>query len=232
MNTPEQSVGNDMLLSDSELVDVSRSRMYKLLALAFAFPGKELQESQQELWDFAETFCPDLGLNREPAELTGPHFESLYINLLDGHAPDQACRPYESAWSGSDKVKHQWEVKAFYRFFGLDMNEKSKELPDHIVNEFEFMHFLATRSVEAGRKESKDPNGREHYLRAQKDFLDRHLQWVPAFCETLEKKTDELFYIQLARITVRFVKDDLEWVREQSRDFGHSTQDEPIIAGA
>jgi DMSO reductase family type II enzyme chaperone len=230
MNITEQSVEDNMLLSDSEMVDVSRSRMYKLLALAFGFPGKEQQESQQELWDFAETFCPDLGLNREPAELTSPHFESLYINVLDGHAPDQACRPYESAWGDGDKVKHQWEVKAFYRFFGLDMTEENKELPDHIVNEFEFMHFLATRSVEAGRKESKDPNGREHYLRAQKDFLERHLQWMPAFCEALEKKTDELFYTQLARITARFVKDDLEWVREQSGDLGQSAQEGPVAS--
>jgi DMSO reductase family type II enzyme chaperone len=228
MNITEQSVGDNMLLSDSELVDVSRSRMYKLLALAFGFPGKELQESQQELWDSAEAFCPGLGLNRDPAELTGPHFESLYINVFDGHAPDKACRPYESAWSDGDKVKHQWEVKAFYRFFGLDINEESKELPDHIVNELEFMHFLATRGVEADRVESKDPNGREHYLRAQKDFLERHLHWMPAFCEALEKKTDELFYVQLARITARFVKDDLEWVREQSGNPGPSTQEGPI----
>ena len=210
-------------LSDEEQVDIGRSRMYKLLALGFGFPGKELQETQQELWDFAKTLYPDLRLSSESSDITSQHFESMYINVFDGHAPGQACRPYESAWSGNDRIKHQWEVKAFYSSFNLEMSERNNEFPDHIVNEFEFMHFLVTRAIEAGRENSQDPNGPEQYLHAQKDFLERHLQWVPAFSEALEKKTDEPFYIQLARVTARFVKDDLEWVREQSGDLGHRT---------
>jgi DMSO reductase family type II enzyme chaperone len=110
----------------------------------------------------------------------------------------------------------QWEVKKFYRAFGLDLNEKTHEVPDHIVNELEFMHFLAFLAVEASRGQLGDSVGREQYVHAQKDFLERHLgQWTAKFCEALQEKTDEQFYVQLAILTAQFVKDDLEWVRDQ-----------------
>jgi len=214
----EQQLVSSMDFSEAELVDVSRSHLYSLLALGFGFPGEEAEESQGELWELAEALYPDLGLDKKPVALTAPHIESLYINVLDGHDRHRACRPYESAWSGSEDPKHRWEVKAFYQFFGLNVEQEKNEFPDHIVHQLEFMHFLAARGVEAGREESEDPNGRGHYLRAQKDFLERHLQWVPAFCEALEKKTDEPFYVQLARVTARFVQDDLDWVREEIQE--------------
>jgi DMSO reductase family type II enzyme chaperone len=110
----------------------------------------------------------------------------------------------------------QWEVKKFYRAFGLDLNEKTREMPDHIVNELEFMHFLAHLAVKAGRGQLGSRVGRGQYVHAQKDFLERHLgQWIGKFCEALQEKTDERFYLQLAVLTAQFVEDDLEWVRDQ-----------------
>jgi TorA maturation chaperone TorD len=89
-------------------------------------------------------------------------------------------------------------------------------VPDHIVNELEFMHFLAFLAVEASRGQLGDSVGRGQYVHAQKDFLERHLsQWIAKFCEALQEKTDEQFYLQLAVLTAQFVKDDLEWVRDQ-----------------
>jgi DMSO reductase family type II enzyme chaperone len=203
-------------LTDADLVDVNRSRLYRLLSLGFGFPRSELQEAQAELWQLADTLYPELELNREERDLLAPEIESLYINILDGHAPGKACRPYETAWRDDDRSMKQWEVKKFYRAFGLDLNEKTHEVPDHIVNELEFMHFLAFLAVEASRGQLGGSVGRGQYVHAQKDFLERHLgQWTAKFCEALQEKTDEQFYVQLAILTAQFVKDDLEWVRDQ-----------------
>ena len=203
-------------LTDADLVDVNRSRLYRLLSLGFGFPCRELQEAQAELWQLGDTLYPELELNREERDLLAPEIESLYINVLDGHAPGKACRPYETAWRDDDRSMKQWEVKKFYRAFGLDLNEKTRELPDHIVNELEFMHVLAHLAVQAGRGQLGAGVDRRRFVHAQKDFLERHLgQWIARFCKALQEKTDERFYIQLAFLTAQFVEDDLEWVRDQ-----------------
>ena len=52
-------------LTNADLVDVNRSRLYQLLSLGFGFPRRELQEAQAELWQLADTLYPELELNRE-----------------------------------------------------------------------------------------------------------------------------------------------------------------------
>ena len=206
--------------SDEEFVDVNRSRLYKLLSLGFGFPGQALAESQEELWQLAGTLYPDMRLRCEPIDLLSQTIQSWYINVIDGHSPAKPCRPYESAWIEADQTIRQLEVKRFYRFFGLDLSEATRELPDHIAHELEFMHFLAVQAVQAGRtKPGGDAGRRVQYVRAQKDFLERHVsQWVPGFCKALKTCATEPLYEQLAEVTARFVHDDLEYVREQLQE--------------
>ena len=109
----------------------------------------------------------------------------------------------------------QWEVKQFYTLFGLEPDKAKNELPDHIVNELEFMHFLSHQAVEASRGLLGDPDSKRRFVHAQKDFLERHLvQWVPKYCAALREKL-EPFYLQLAALTARFIDDDLDWVTAQ-----------------
>ena len=113
----------------------------------------------------------------------------------------------------------QWEVKKLYQMFGLEPNPELNELPDHLINELEFMHFLSHQAVEANRGLLADGDSRKQYVHAQKDFLERHLSlWVPKFCTALQEKITEPFYLNLAAITARFIMDDLEWVQEQYED--------------
>jgi DMSO reductase family type II enzyme chaperone len=203
-------------LTDEDLVDVNRSRLYKLLALGFGFPCKELHASQSELRDIAAALYPGLELDLKDVNLLAPEIESLYINVIDGQAQKQACRPYETTWREGDHSMQQWEVKKFYQIFGLELNKETNELPDHIVNELEFMHFLSHQAVEASRGLIGDGDSHRHFVHAQKDFLERHLSlWVPKFCTALQEKIDEPFYQNLAVLTAQFIKDDLEWVQEQ-----------------
>lgn len=203
-------------LTDQELVDVNRSRLYKLLALGFGFPCRELHAAQGELRDIAAALYPDMELAMEGVDLLDPEVESAYINIIDGHDQKKACRPYETAWRDGDRSMQQWEVKKLYQLFGLELNKEVNELPDHIVNELEFMHILSHLAVQAGRGRLGDSGSRRQYVHAQKDFLERHLcQWIPRFCSALRQKMTEPFYINLAILTEQFVMDDLELVQEQ-----------------
>ena len=60
----QDCTGDASKLTDEDLVDVNRSRLYKLLALGFGFPCKELHAAQAELRDIAAALYPDLELNQ------------------------------------------------------------------------------------------------------------------------------------------------------------------------
>ena len=212
---PAQAALKTSNLTEEDIADINRSRMYKLLAVGFSYPGKESQQAQTELWALAKTLYPDLALSAENTDLLSVEFESLYINILDGHDQKRACRPNESAWHGTDRSMQQWEVKKFYQLFGLGLNKDSNQMPDHIANELEFMHFLTHLAVEAGQGRMGKEINRQQYVHGQRDFLQRHLsKWVPGFCQNLKEKTDSPFFCQLAEITERFVKDDADYISE------------------
>ena len=103
-------------LTDADLVDVNRSRLYRLLSLGFGFPRRELQEAQAELWQLADTLYPELELNREERDLLAPEVESLYINVLDGHSPSvRRAGRMKLPGEHDERSMMQWEVKKFYQ---------------------------------------------------------------------------------------------------------------------
>jgi len=216
------SLHADRLTPEDE-ADIVRSRLYALLALGFSFPAAELEESQDELWQLGRTLYPDL-LSGEPPRVTAADLEPEYINRFDGIDRERYCKPYEGLWQENDRAKRQWEVKRFYAFFGLAPDSARNDMPDHVAAELEFMHFLAWRSLAArgvagGEAGRDDPNGPEHYLAAQRDFLERHLaQWLPAFCQRLVEKEAPPFYACLASLADRFVEEDLAWLRSMGSD--------------
>ncbi len=205
-------------LTPENTVDIIRSRMYHLLSQAFSFPDKNLQSTASELWEIAATLYPELGIDQEKLKSDLQIMEPEYINVFDGHEQKKYCKPYEGQWMEAERAKRQWEVKKFYQFFGLGLNRQTNEMPDHIMYELEFMHFLSFKMIEAVNNENRqsDINQAEHYLQAQKDFLQRHLSvWVAQFAERLEEKTELPFYIILAKLTAKFVSDDLAWVEDR-----------------
>ncbi len=213
-------------ITPEQEIDITRSRFYYLLALGFSFPAEQLRSCRSELQELADTLYPALNLNALGLDVSGKQddeaeLEAEYINVFDGIEQKQYCKPYEGQWLEADRVKRQWEVKKFYNFFGLAIDSKTNEMPDSLAMELEFMHFLAYRSanaqsvIDAAQPSANDANQTEHYLRAQLDFMARHLsQWVPNFCEKLKDKTSVPFYVQLAQLTEKFITDDLEWLKE------------------
>ncbi len=220
-NTQEDTLDQENLSPENK-VDITRSRMYYLLSVAFSFPDEKLQPVQEELWELAATLYPEMEWQQINIDESSEKIEVEYINMFDGHEQKKYCKPYEGLWQEADRAKRQWEVKKYYQFFGLGLNADINEMPDHIMYELEFMHYLCYRMVKASNKttlensNNSDKDQAINYLQAQKDFLERHLSiWTGDFCELLDEKTEQAFYHQLSRLTTKFISDDLSWVQIQ-----------------
>jgi DMSO reductase family type II enzyme chaperone len=97
------------------------------------------------------------------------------------------------------------EVTRFYHHFGLSLGGESRELPDHITTELEFMHFLTFQEVSALQK----GQDRRPFLRAQRDFLQRHLaRWVPQVAALVETQKAAPFFLGLLGLARDFLLAD------------------------
>jgi DMSO reductase family type II enzyme chaperone len=130
------------------------------------------------------------------------------VRLFDVGVPRPPCPLYGGLYLGSRRAVME-EVTRFYNHFGLSLGGESRELPDHITTELEFMHFLTFQEVSALQREKE----RGPYLRAQRDFLQRHLaRWVPQVRVLAEKQRAVPFCLGLVGLTEVFVLADLAYV--------------------
>jgi len=210
------------LSTDEEFQGAARSRMYRLLASALTFPEEIFHraalggEFLSEVLEIAAGLPYPLPLAEgEPlrtalgdAPTDYVEFQSEYVRLFDVGVPRPPCALYGGLYLGSRRAVME-EVTRFYNHFGLSLGGESRELPDHITTELEFMHFLSFQEVSALQRE-KD---RGTYLRAQRDFLQRHLaRWVPQVRTLAEKQGAAPFFLGLVGLTEAFLLADLAYV--------------------
>lgn len=94
------------------------------------------------------------------------------------------------------------EVLRFYEHFGLAPNPQRKELPDHLVSELEFMHYLTCREAE-GLEAGRDPGA---WQRGQRDFLARQLgRWVPHLHGQIVEQQALPYFTEAARLLGAFI---------------------------
>jgi DMSO reductase family type II enzyme chaperone len=210
------------LSTDEEFQGAARSRMYRLLSGAFTFPEEAFHraalggEFLSEVLEIAAGLPYPLPLAEGeplrtilgdvPADYV--EFQSEYVRLFDVGVPRPPCPLFGGLYLRSRRAVMQ-EVTRFYHHFGLSLDGESRELPDHITTELEFMHFLTFREVSALQRE-KD---RGPYLRAQRDFLQRHLaRWVPQVKVLAEKQRAFPFFLGLVGLTEAFLLADFAYV--------------------
>lgn len=192
----------------------SRSRIYLLLAQAFAFPDEDLFASitTGEFALAVAEACRGLpyalgGLDVAGLGSAGDSylaFESEYIRLFDVGPMGPPCPLYGGVYGG-DRMKVMEDATRFYNFFHLRVAAPGQDLPDHITTELEFLHYLTFREGLA-RQEGVEPGS---LLRAQRDFLARHLcRWVPQLEARLPKQDPAPFFAALVRFAVGFVQHD------------------------
>lgn len=203
------------LETEEQLAAGARSRVYALLAEAFAFPEAPLAERfasgdwLDELTGVL-TFAPSAfnlpASSRETVARPPVHevLEHDYIRLFEVGAGRPYCPLYEGAHRGG-RMKIMEELVRFYEHFGL--KHASGDHPDHVCAEFQFMHYLTF-------KEAASPSADLRI--AQRDFLYRHLcKWLPRFVGRLaDAREPSAFYSALASVAADFCRADLAWLKQ------------------
>ncbi len=141
-------------------------------------------------------------------------FQSEYIRTFDVSPGGPPCPLYEGLYY-PDRRKVMEDLMRFYEHFGLKPDTNKNELPDHISMELEFMHFLSFKEAQA-LVHNKD---RGPFLRAERDFLERHLiKWIPEVIKKFEKANPPQYYRYLFNLLNAFLNSDLKYIREKIQE--------------
>jgi len=190
------------LKGEEQISAASRSQLYALFAQALSYPEDEfcqwireggVVEPLRELLPVAaptlgEAEAIDLSALQEPGD--GDDLAIEYTRLFDAGAQGPPCPLYGGLY-GEARMKKMEEAIRFYNHFGLTLSEEQRELPDHLVTQLEFLHYLSYREVES-LQQGEDPGP---FRRAQRDFIERHPgKWVPQLREKLAKEKAAPFF--------------------------------------
>ena len=156
-----------------------------------------------------------------------------YTALFDNCKGRAAVSLYEKDYGNGDAKVIWEEVIRFYEHFGLDFDvRESRDWPDHLGTELEFMHYLTFIEASA-------PDGGSAYRKPQADFLTRHLaKWAPRFRTQLERAGEDIPtapYVFCAQLVDAFIGAEMDylgcaretaqnWVPMHEARSGHSGQ--------
>jgi DMSO reductase family type II enzyme chaperone len=189
----------------------ARSRLCQLLALGFTHPVEAFHRvlvdgsySQALLAASAGARCSGQFAHQEMRGFTD--FEADYIYLFQLGRGGKPVVPlnagdHDEIAQGQGRPGFLLEYSGWYRHFGLKINadDNANELPDHLACQLEFMAWLAHLEESAGGA----PELQQGYRRAQRDFLQRHMQpFFEVLTSQLQHKSRQPrinpFYLALA----------------------------------
>jgi DMSO reductase family type II enzyme chaperone len=212
------------LHSPQEQAAAARSRLYAQMAAGFSYPSHEAVEGisrgefaaslQREIaaLPFALSLPEEMVAALATLSIGPAEFEAEFIRLFEVGAGKPPCPLYEGIVRGT-RLKLLEDLVRFYEHFGL--RGKAGDLPDHLACELEFMHYLSFKEV-AALQGGQDAGP---YLRAQRDFLARHLcRWLPRLHRCLEAAGAAPFFRALIYLTEEFCRHDLLYLQERVRE--------------
>lgn len=197
---------------------VARSHIYRFLSHLFLYPEEKTLSGLN--WEEGEEAVAILGNPnglkeafeslrsslKEPVDI-----QSEYVRIF-GHTLGDICPPYETQNGGThifQQAQDLGDIAGFYRAFGLEVSDQTKERLDHISIELEFMAFLAYKEAYALASDGHEKA--EICREAQRKFMNDHLgRWAPDFTRRLEFEAKDGFYERLAVLTGRFVALEVE----------------------
>lgn len=201
----------------------ARNRIYALLAMGFRYPdvdcfaqltdGSYAEAITGALDACAAGLAADFQASLAPVlQATGSReeLESSYLSAFETNMPEPSLSLYEGSHHlQGNKPGLLLELKGFYRTFGLTMADSENDLEDALTAELEFMQFLTAKQAQA----EEGALDKSPYLRAQRDFLQRHLAvWLPALQAEAEGKLKHPFYRALTALANDFVAFDVKAV--------------------
>lgn len=188
------------------------SQAWVLLAQLFDYPDVRLVERLRN-GEFQEGLEQSIGMIAprllQDFPVTGrdevPGLQALaaeYSRLFYfGERDTPLCSLHEGEHRGH-RMEVMEKVLRYYTHFGLQIATTPNEMPDHLVSELEFLHFLSFQE-ERYRRHGMDG---EAFRRARIDFLCAHPKaWVRDFCERIADTTRLPFYRDCARLLAGFL---------------------------
>jgi TorA maturation chaperone TorD len=177
------------------------------------FLDQELSESSER--PLVEVDVPDVDKEREKG-LTDWRVEYARLFIGPGSFP---CPPYESVYRerqeegsfGNLMGETTLRVREIYRQAGLDLG--TKQLPDYHCTELEFMGYLIGQ--EAEQYLAQDVRRAVGWQDFQESFLQDHLaQWLPEFCQDVQRETTLSYYQGLSQITAAYINIETERINQ------------------
>lgn len=176
-------------------------------------------------------------LLRELEKLGRDMFQAEYVATFELGVKGPKCPPYESEYVKPEKPSKVFieppatlhgnvdqimlknlesklgiisSVSMFYEKHGV----RAKDLiPDHIVAELEFMHYLAAKECEALSRNNVEEATK--LREAQREFLENHLaRWVGSLAKCVEDKGSLKGYAELLRVIEQIIQKDLKLLKE------------------
>jgi len=153
-------------------------------------------------------------LERESYRFGIEIFQDEYVRLFVNSPDGVAAPPYASFYSENRLFGEAARTAlAYYERFELAPSEVNSDVPDHIVNELEFLAILCAMEQEAEDKAL--PSEARRLREAQADFLTGHLLgWANLFCERLTKNSRLAFYQLLGIFTRGFLVQEREYLEK------------------
>lgn len=186
----------------------TRSTLYALFAFLFAYPDQDWVAAIRagEVAQRMQTLCAALDgeppLRPDAAVLAdaGSADDDLAVEYT--RLFDTGPIPLYGGLNHGARMQVMEEVLRFYEHFGLSPNRRLNDLPDHLVAELEFMHFLChreTAALTAGHDAGPCQRG-------QRDFLQRQLgRWAPQLHARLLEQAALPFFAEVARLLAEFL---------------------------
>ncbi len=202
----------------------SIAEIYLFLARAFAYP----EQGFVDLLGSAEGAGGLSGLLASlPFQLawtdelqsssTWENLEAEYIEKFDvGNHQTPPCSLHEGVIRGNvTRVEAFTDLLRCYDYFGVKLSESQRRYPDYLGVQLEFMAFLGHKVTQLER----DGGDSVPLLRAQRDFLERHLlSWVPLLREKIEGNVSESFYKSLSGLLLCFLEQHHQYLAHGAKD--------------
>ena len=199
-------------IADASADRAARCNLYRLFAGAFRHPDGEVEELIAEL-GIAAAAHPNPVPPPDVPLLPLALLSQCYTQLFEASGGRSAISLHESDFVSKTRAAVWEDIVRFYEHFGLNYNGQSIRLwPDHLALELECLHYLTFL-------QSSAPADSGPLLRAERDFMDRHLlTWLPELVQRLKDAPQAGPYAALAAWLMDCLRADRAWLEQAIAD--------------
>jgi DMSO reductase family type II enzyme chaperone len=192
-----------------------RSQCYRLISAAFSFPKREeleliregvLHENLHEYLSIAAPQLLDMGIWVGLKDCGDDDALQIEYTRLFEAGTGSLC-PLNSGKYVEYRMRQMEELVRFYNHFGLSMRESDREMPDHLLTQLEFLHYLSY--CEAQMLKEGELAG--DIQRGMRDFIRRNLvTWLEQLHEKLAESEACAFYRDIVSLLRALLQSELE----------------------